>query len=115
IVVLVEGDAPIERSRLVELAEHGPAVGVHVVWVATTVAALPAACAMYVAVDAASDGATVGDVHDGNEVVPVQIEPIDPATCEHFARLTAPLVDAGARVDDATDIPRSVALLTLLD
>src|SRR5699024_708139 len=49
-VVVIEDDAPVDRARLVRIAEQGPDVGVHVIWSASNVAALPAACRTYVSV-----------------------------------------------------------------
>lgn len=48
VVLLVEGNAPLERSRLVDVAEHGPRAGVSVVWLAPNRNALPAACRTFV-------------------------------------------------------------------
>ncbi len=70
IVLLVEDDSPIERSRLVTLAECGPASRVHVVWVAPSVASLPAACRVFVDIDPSSAHiANVGYVSAGEPAV----------------------------------------------
>src|SRR5699024_2065037 len=57
LVVIIEDDAPVDRARLVRIAERGPDVGVHVIWSASNVAALPAACRTYVSVEESVDGA----------------------------------------------------------
>lgn len=113
VVLLVEADAPVEHSRLAALAQHGPAYGVHVVWLAEEVTDLPAACSTYV--DVGRDGitGTVGYVHTDNAVEAVTLEQLGVDAAMATARAMAPLVDVDARVDDASDLPRSVSLLAL--
>lgn len=113
VIVLVEDTAPIDRSRLTRLAEQGGPVGVYVVWVATQVESLPAACRTFVLVENESEGATVGHVHHGRHTFPVACESIEVADARQVALLLAPVVDVGAAVEDATDLPRSVSYLTL--
>ena len=111
VLVVVEDDAPVERARLVGIAERGPAVGVHLLWVADEVARIPAACRTFVDVKAGTDGALTGFVRTGLGVQPVACWPLSDADTLDFARRLASVVDAGARVDDASDLPRSVSLL----
>jgi len=111
VVVLVEDDSPVERSRLVQLAETGWPHGVHVVWLAPDVAQLPAACRTYVALHPNASVATAGFVHSGSGVEPVRVDVVDAATAAEVARRLSPLVDTGARVDDDSDLPRTVSLL----
>ena len=119
VVVLVEDDAPVDRSRLTRLVERGADAGVHVVWVAPTVEQLPAACRTFVLVDtadatsAATAGATSGEVRVGRLTFPVTCETVDLPTAHEVARILAPVVDVGAPVDDDSDLPRSVSYLTL--
>ncbi|RPF22923.1 FtsK/SpoIIIE domain-containing protein [Myceligenerans xiligouense] len=115
VVVLVEDDAPLERSRLVRLVERGPSANVHVVWVAPTVEQLPAACRTFVVLDnqAGGDSATTGQVHYGLLSFPVRCETADLATAHEIARILSPVVDVGAPVSDETDLPRSVSYLAL--
>lgn len=113
IVVLVDDTAPIDRPRLTRLAEQGGAVGVHVIWVATQVTSLPAACRTFALVENESDGATVGQVRHGRHTVPVACESIEVADARQVALLLAPVIDAGAAVDDETDLPRAVSYLGL--
>ena len=113
-VVLLVDDAPVERSRLVEIAERGRSLGVHLVWVAATVAELPAACRTFVDLDPGNPATgSVGFVGTGSRVSGVAIEQLDPASALTLARSLAPVVDAGAPVDDDSDLPRSVSLVTL--
>ncbi|MFD4994450.1 FtsK/SpoIIIE domain-containing protein [Cellulosimicrobium cellulans] len=123
VVVLVEDDAPVDRSRLTRLVERGADAGVHVVWVAPSVEQLPAACRTFVLVDTvdaagagapgATAGATSGEVRVGRLSFPVACETVDLATAHEVARILAPVVDVGAPVDDDSDLPRSVSYLTL--
>lgn len=115
VVVLVDDDAPFERSRAVALAEAGPAAGVHLLWLAPSLAQLPAACGAYLDVAADARTATLGFIDGGVAIDPVLVEPVDPATAEHLARTLAPLQDAGAPLLAVADLPRSVPLLSLLE
>lgn len=110
VCLLVDSDAPIDQARLVSLAENGPAAGVHLLWVAPSVAQLPAACRVYVDV---TDRSVVGLVAGGETVDPATIETVSQADSESLARRLSPVVDAGAAADDQSDIPRSVSLLAL--
>lgn len=111
VLLIVEGDAPIERSRLVELAERGRGRGLAVLWLAEGQPRLPATCATYVLVE--GEGA-VGYVRDAASVTPVGFEHLRRRrTAATAARLLAPVIDAGVPSEDASDLPRSVSLLTL--
>jgi DNA segregation ATPase FtsK/SpoIIIE, S-DNA-T family len=114
VVILVEDDAPVERARMVALAERGPAVGVHLVWVAPALARVPAACRTFVEINPASNLGHAGYVHTGYGVQPIECEVLAEADALAFARALSAAVDAGARVDDASDLPRSVSLLSLI-
>ena len=53
VLVFISDDAPVERARLVQIAERGPDNGVHVVWHAPSTERLPAACRVFVETDGA--------------------------------------------------------------
>ncbi len=112
VLVLVESDAPIDRSRLVAIAERGHRHGVVVVWVAETQTLLPAACHTFLVV---GDDLTslAGYVQVGEQVQPVAVDHVSAPEAMAAARQLAPVVDAGVPVDDASDLPRAVSLLTL--
>lgn len=113
IVVVVENDAPVDRARLTRLAETGPDVNVHVLWFAPALADLPSACRSFVMVS--GDGsASVGDVRTGRHSFPVAIETLSVTECEETARRLAPMVDAGAPVDDDAGLPQSISFLSLI-
>ncbi|WP_426623506.1 FtsK/SpoIIIE domain-containing protein [Leifsonia sp. McL0607] len=111
VLVLVSGDAPVERSRLVALAESG--AGIAIIWMAAEVDALPAVCGTFVEVDRAGGAPAVGFAHDSRVVCLRTLETIDPIAAETAARALAPVADSGARVVDESDLPERVALLDL--
>lgn len=115
VLVLVEDTVPVERSRLVDVAERGWRQGVIVLWLGEDVSHLPAACRHFVALHPGSPHAAAGFVHSAESVEPLQVELLDAATAVDLARRLAPLVDIGARVDDASDLPRTVSLLAIGD
>jgi S-DNA-T family DNA segregation ATPase FtsK/SpoIIIE len=110
IVLVVAGDDDAEQdlTRLVGLAEDGPDVGVHVIWSARSMADVPAACRT--TVDATTTPTTAHFVRSGTVVTLDTVERVDVPEAEAFARSLTPVVDAGARVLDESDLPRSVKL-----
>ncbi|MBX6751013.1 MAG: FHA domain-containing protein, partial [Micromonosporaceae bacterium] len=115
VLVLVEDAVPVERSRLVEIAERGWRHGVVVLWLAEDVTHLPAACRQFVTLQPGSPQAAAGFVHTGELVHPLQVDLLDAATADDLGRRLAPVVDVGARVEDASDLPRMVSLLSIGD
>jgi len=111
IVVLVEDDTDADRRRLVDLAERGPACGIHMIWVAPSVERLPAVCRTYLDVDA--ERAVAGFVREGAAVGPVTVERLGREAVPALGRSLAPVADAGARIDSTADLPRSVSFLAL--
>lgn len=122
VVVLVLTNDLAEPSRLIGLAEDGPAVGVHVIWVARSQAELPAACRTFVTLggessDVSSDRATaiaglstVGFVRDGLRVPLSRVEHAELPVAVRLARSLAPVEDAAARALDESDLPKAVTL-----
>ncbi|MEP6480831.1 MAG: FtsK/SpoIIIE domain-containing protein, partial [Rhodoglobus sp.] len=113
IILIISDDAPVDRARLVQVAERAADAGVYPVWVAGTVAELPAVARTFVA---ASEGsaAAVGLVRLGSDIVDVRTEPISRDQALTFAKRLAPVVDAGALLRDESDLPRAVSMLSLL-
>lgn len=112
IILIVEDDAPVERGRLVSLAEDGPEVGVHLLWLADTQAQLPAACRVFLAND--QDGAITAGFVDLEYSAPVnRVESLTSVMATDLARQLSPIEDAGAPVIDQSGIPRSVSYLSL--
>src|SRR5665811_751193 len=98
VLVLVENDAPVERSRLVQLAETGWRQGICVVWLAPSTALLPAACRVFIEVEGSECGA--GYVKEGRLITPVTVDAVSLEQTLAAARSLAPVEDSGARVDD---------------
>ncbi|WP_378146927.1 FtsK/SpoIIIE domain-containing protein [Cnuibacter sp. UC19_7] len=112
LVLLVTDDAPVDRARLVQMAERAAGADVHVIWVAADRLALPAVCRCVLALG--PDGAEVDLVRLGRTVTEVRTERIDVPQAVALARRMAPLVDSGATVDDSSDLPATVSFLTLV-
>lgn len=110
VLVIVEDDVKVDRARLVRLSEHGADVGVHVLWIAGSLAALPASCRDFVHV---AESATTGQVRLGQLTFPVSCESVDADLATQLARMMAPMVDVGKPVDDDSDLPRSVSYVAL--
>lgn len=113
IVVLVEDDAAVERARLVTLADIGPRQGVFFVWAAPSLERVPAACRAFLEFDPNSGEGRVGFVDGGVGVGAVELEPLPVEQAAVLARRLSPLVDAGALLEDQSDLPRSVSFLTI--
>lgn len=114
IVLLVDDDAPAERSRLVELAERGGPLGLHVLWTAASVERLPISCSLFLVQEAGAGATTfVGEV-DLGQMVPIVPESLAADRAMSLAMSLAPVVDSGAGVDDETDLPPQTSLPTLI-
>ncbi|WP_058233735.1 FtsK/SpoIIIE domain-containing protein [Devriesea agamarum] len=114
VVLIVDDDAPAQRAHLVWIAEHGPKVGVYVLWRAGGVAALPAACRTYLDIDG-SGSATAGHVQGGERFSPVTCDTVDQQVAHGIGRYLAPVTDAGVPVRDESDLPTVLSFLALTD
>ncbi|GAB3128540.1 FtsK/SpoIIIE domain-containing protein [Glaciibacter psychrotolerans] len=112
VIVLVLATTMVDRTRLVGIAEDGADVGVHVIWLAEHLRDVPAACRT--SIETREDSWQVHFVRQGEAVALSHLDSMDTALAESFGRAIAPLVDAGARVLDESDFPRSVALGQIL-
>lgn len=108
IIVLVLGSHPADPARLIELAERGPASGLHVIWLANRVSDLPAVCRTFLEVD--RSGGAAHFVRGSRIVQLSRVEHVDEAVARAFARGLAPVSDIAQRAVNATDLPRSVQL-----
>ncbi|MCL1923563.1 MAG: FtsK/SpoIIIE domain-containing protein [Propionibacteriaceae bacterium] len=113
VVLLVENDAPIERGRLVTLAEKGPSAGVHLIWIAPEQCDLPAACHAYFVEDHGEKSMKLGFTQDNTEILVKACETLTPQQALAVARKMSPVQDAGAPVLDQSDLPRSISYLAL--
>jgi len=112
--VLVIVDEPlVDPGRLTRLAEKGPDVGVHLLYVAPHRRLLPAACRTFLDL---GDGTapTVGMVRTGQVVGSVACESLDATTALSVARRLAPVTDVGTPTQDESDVPRTVSVVSLL-
>ncbi|AWB87218.1 FtsK/SpoIIIE domain-containing protein [Mycetocola zhujimingii] len=114
VIVLITDDVAVDRARLVQLAELGADAGVYPIWIARDVASLPAVCRTFLSVPDDGTKATAGFVRLGEYIDDVETELIDADTALDYGKRMAPLIDAGALVEDSSDLPRSVSLVTLL-
>lgn len=114
VVVVITDDCGVDPARLNQLSERAADAGVFPIWIASDVQNLPAVCRTYVEISGGRESARVGLVRLGERVADTVLEGLSRDAAEAFARHLAPVVDAGARVDDASDIPRSVNLLSIL-
>jgi S-DNA-T family DNA segregation ATPase FtsK/SpoIIIE len=112
VVVLIDDAAGYERPRLVWIAESGRACGVHVIWLARQLSSLPAACEAFVDVRSGEPMFTVNSI-TAERIALTSIETIDVAAAADVARTLSPIVDAGAIIDDDSDLPRTVSWLEL--
>jgi S-DNA-T family DNA segregation ATPase FtsK/SpoIIIE len=112
VLVLVENDASAERGRLVQLAERGWHKGICVLWLAPTTAMLPAACRVFLEVE--GNAGIAGYVKDGRLVTPIAVDTLTLEQTLAAARALAPVEDSGAPLDDDSDLPRVVSLLSLI-
>lgn len=108
VLLVVEDDTDVDRPRLVALAEQGAPWGIHVLWLAPVLDRLPAACATFV--ESGENGsARAGFVRAALEVRPLAPDTLTLPEAQRCARSLAPVVDAGAVIDDQSDLPRSVS------
>ncbi len=113
LVLLITEDAPVDRARLVQVAERGADAGVYPIWVASQIASLPAVARTFVS-PVSEEVAEVGLVRLGSELVDVRTDRVSRESALRFARRLAPVTDAGAPIADSSDLPRSTMLLSLL-
>ena len=115
VVLVLESEIDeAHRGRLIAIAENGPDLGIHVIWVATDIARVPAACRSYVELDGSAE--TIGMasfVRQGRSVKLSRIEYVDASLASELARSLAPVDDTAARMLDESDLPRSVNLREL--
>lgn len=113
VVVLVD-DPAADRSRLVALAEEGTKASVYFLFVARSLELLPAVCRTYVDTAPTSGSGLAGFVRAGAAVEPLAVETVGDSDALELARALASMQDAGAPIDDASDLPLTVPLLSLL-
>lgn len=113
VLIVVEDDAAADRARLVQLAERGPAQGIHLIWVSPSLERVPAACRSFIDVDPATPSGLAGFVRTGEGVDDLEVEPLGDSSARELASALSPVADAGALLEDQSDLPRSVSFLAL--
>lgn len=114
VVVLISHEVAVDRGRLVQFIERAPAAGIFPIFVGEAVQDLPAACRTWVDTSAGPTNATLGFVRHGVKQSGVRVESTSRVQAMDFARRLSGVVDAGAFVADASDLPRTVSILSLL-
>jgi S-DNA-T family DNA segregation ATPase FtsK/SpoIIIE len=114
ILLVITEHAPIDRARVVQLCERAPEIGLLPIWVSSQPQRLPAVCRTFVDVSGGLEAASVHFVRHGEIVDGVRVEGVSIENADRFALALAPLVDSGAAVSDATDLPHNVSLVGLL-
>jgi S-DNA-T family DNA segregation ATPase FtsK/SpoIIIE len=114
VILLISDDVALDRARLVQIAELGADAGVYPIWIAGDVAELPAVCRTYLSVPSDGSQAVAGFVRLGETITDVETELVSKDRALAYAKRMAPVIDAGALVADASDLPRTVSLVTLL-
>jgi len=113
VVLVVENDAPIERGRLVSLAENGPDTGIHLIWMTPEQHDLPAACHAFFVENHSEHTMHIGFTQDNTWTQITSCETLTPADALVVARRMSPIHDAGAPMIDQSDLPRAISYLAL--
>jgi len=114
VLLVVSDDAPVNRARLIQLAERAADAGIYPMWVAGSVAELPAVARSFLDVHSSGMTATAGLVRLGRSITDVVVEGLSREQALDFGRRLASVVDAGAVVPDDSDLPKTVSMLSLL-
>ena len=112
VVVVIGADAPLNEARAVQLAERSPDAGVFTIWLAAKPDRLPAVCRTFI--DVTGPVASIGFVRHGITVRDVTVETLQRDTVSLLGRHLAALTDAGAATADATDLPRTLSMVSLI-
>ena len=112
LVILVLGDPGAVRARLTGIAERGPGVSVHVIWMAESLIQLPAACRTFVTID--GQGARAHFVQEHKVVTLTGVELSEPQAAPTLARMLAPIVDAAGTDRVSVELPNKVNLRDIL-
>lgn len=105
VLLVIEDDAPIDRSLLVELLEQGPAAGIHTIWVAGSIERLPAGCGAVVDASGGSDDLSVRIRRTKERTDGVWATMLSPDDLDDVARSLSPVVDVGARTRGDSGLP----------
>ena len=112
-VLIIADDVTTDVARLTRIAELGPDAGVYVMWVGERRGDIPGAARTFLDL---ADGRSphVGMVRTGRSVASVACESLDREMSSTLARRLAPMLDAGAPIDDDSDLPRAVPVVSVI-
>lgn len=116
VVLVAESDLVEEhRNRLISIAEDGPDLGVHMLWLAGDMSSVPAACRTFAELGGSDTvpQAQVSSVRQGEVVALSRIESVSAEQATILARSLSPVEDTAARAIDESDLPRTVHLREL--
>jgi DNA segregation ATPase FtsK/SpoIIIE, S-DNA-T family len=114
IVVLIDESVPIERNRLNWLFQLSPELGVHVIWLGSSIARMPKGCGA-IAESPKGQAGMVGWTESGDSVREVRFEGIPEEHAARIARRLAPVMDVSAGAAGGSALPAKVALPDVLD
>jgi len=114
VVVLLDGSAELPRAAVDRILTHGPACGLHVIWLGRSRAALPGACGAFVELDSATGAPTLTLAGSEETLHGFGADLSSLAVVDELALSLCPVRDVEAAGGRA-EIPRSVSLLELLD
>lgn len=111
VVVAVDDRSAADRARLTRLCTAGPAAGVHVLWLASPDARVPAACAAVLRLDARA--ARLVDSSTGAVSAVLAEDAVAPDTAERLARSLAGVRDDAVADEGSEEPPHAVGLVEL--
>ncbi len=109
VLVVIENDAPLERSLLVDLLERGPEAGIHVIWIAGSVDRLPAGCGAVVGAEQGPLALKLRIRRTKVTTTGIRLLTLPRSDLDRLARTLSPIVDVGAKARRATGLPDLVA------
>ncbi len=112
VLLLVSDQAPVDRARLVQVVERAAGAGVVPLFIAESTAELPASCRTFI--DLSESGAAAHFVRHGQAIGNMVPELVGRAEAMDLAMTMSARIDSGALVADASDLPNSVPLISLL-
>ncbi|TQJ30696.1 FtsK/SpoIIIE domain-containing protein [Microbacterium sp. SLBN-146] len=108
VVLIVSADAPVDRSRLLRLAEHGAARGIHIIWTVDEWNRVPGACGAAIR----TEPETLSLVSDGYER-PLRLDRVSGAEARRVALELAGTRDAASE-RAAVPPPESIDLVGMV-
>ena len=114
VVTLIDEGAPLDRAQLASLLESGPGAGLYFIWLGSSRARLPRACAAVLELQSRDGDVTLGFRDSGMEIPNLSVEGLGKDAAEELARTLTPIIEVGGRVAAEASIPRSVSLVELL-